>query len=188
MNISSDIFQTHPTVGIDRSLVGRFVHAQRLGVDSVRVGRSRLWTRMRTTTMISIILASPSPGRVRPGFNSPVAGTGNRSCSAREEVGVFYGALLARAHRPMQARWRALRHQDASCGTAPPCAFVPSPATCQVEGFNVARSRASGSLVHHSRQKTYPPPARLTTVGLACSLVNNLRKKLVRSSSQNFYS
>ncbi len=45
---------------------------------------------------------------------------------------------------------------------------------------------ASGSLVHHSCQKTYPPPARLTTVGLACNLFNNLRRELIRSSSQNF--
>ncbi len=45
---------------------------------------------------------------------------------------------------------------------------------------------ASGSLVHHSCQKTYPPPARLTTVGLTCSLFHNLRRELVRSSSQNF--
>ncbi len=45
-----------------------------------------------------------------------------------------------------------------------------------------------GLWVSHSSscQKTYPPPARLTIVGLACNLVNNLRRKLVRSFYQNF--
>jgi hypothetical protein len=38
---------------------------------------------------------------------------------------------------------------------------------------------AYGSLVRHSRQKTCLPPARLITVGLACSHINNLRRKLV---------
>jgi hypothetical protein len=38
---------------------------------------------------------------------------------------------------------------------------------------------AHGSLIHHSHQKTCLPPARLITVGLACSHINNLRRKLV---------
>ncbi len=38
---------------------------------------------------------------------------------------------------------------------------------------------AYGSLVCHSCQKTCLPPARLITVGLACSHINNLRRKLV---------
>jgi hypothetical protein len=47
-----------------------------------------------------------------------------------------------------------------------------------------AATTASGSLVHHSCPKTCLPPARLITVGLACSLVNNLCRKLAWSSSQ----
>jgi hypothetical protein len=58
--------------------------------------------------------------------------------------------------------------------------------TPPVPSTPAASTTASGSLIHHSCQKTYPPPVRLTTVGLACRLVNNIRRKLVRSSSQNF--
>jgi hypothetical protein len=45
--------------------------------------------------------------------------------------------------------------------------------------FGNAPITAYGSLVRHSRQKTCLPPARLITVGLACSHINNLHRKLV---------
>jgi hypothetical protein len=143
--------------------VGR---AQRLGVHSVRLGRSRLRTRMRTTTMISIVLAYGD----RPLFNSPVARTGDRSCSAGEEARAFDGALLTGAHRPMQARRRALRHRDALCGTVPPHAFVPSAATHHVE-VDVARSGRCCGASHNSSPSFFPSLQRyagaLSKVGIS---------------------
>jgi hypothetical protein len=82
---------------------------------------------------ILVALASPSSEGDRPQLKSPVAGTGDRSRSVGEEARAFDGALLAGAHRPMQAQRRALRHRSASCRTAAPCAFVPSAATRHVD-------------------------------------------------------
>ncbi len=158
-SISPDIFQTQSTVGIIRSSLrwwGRLdVHSILDGVHSACIGRSRLQTRMRTMAMISIVLALPLPDGDRPRFNSPVAGTGDQSCSAGEEARAFDGALLAGAHRPMQAQWRALCHWDASCGTVPPCTFVPSAATCYVK-VDVTRSGRCCSASLHSSPSFFP--------------------------------
>ena len=121
------------------ALVGRVGRVQCLGVHSVRAGQSRSRTRMRTTTMILVALASPSSEGDRPQFKSPIARTGNRSCSVGEEARAFDGALLAGAHCPMQARRRAL-----------PRAFVPSAATRHVD-VDVARSGCCrGASLHSS--------------------------------------
>ncbi len=73
--------------------MGQVGRAQSLGVHSVHVGPSRLQMRMRTTMMISIVLVLPLPGRDCPRFDSSVAGTGDRSCSAGEEARAFDGAF-----------------------------------------------------------------------------------------------
>ncbi len=63
----------------------------------------------------------------------------------------------------------------------PPAATIPefsyrkigdSPRRCHNHGLWVTCSS-------FPLKKTYPPPARLITVGLACSHINNLRRKLV---------
>ncbi len=132
------------------ALVGRVGRAQCLGVHSVRAGRSRSRTWMRTTTMILVALASPSSEGDRPRFKSPIARTGNQSCSVGEEARAFDGALLAVVHRPMQARRRTLRHRGASCGTAAPRAFIPSAATRHVD-VDVDRSGCCrGASLHSS--------------------------------------
>ncbi len=91
--------------------------------------RSRSRTRMCTTTTIDCLRCRRQPGiignRISPtNFNESAAGTGDQSCSAREEAQAFNKALLAEAYELMQARWRTL-HQWGARGTVAPCAFVP---------------------------------------------------------------
>jgi hypothetical protein len=132
------------------ALVGRVRRAQCLGVHSVRAGQSRSQTRMRTMMTILVVLISPLSEGDCPQFKFPITGTSNRSCSVGEEAHAFDGALLAGAHRPMQARRCVLCHRGASCGTAGPCAFVPSAATRHVD-VDVARSgRCCGASLHSS--------------------------------------
>ncbi len=105
---------------------------------------------MRTMTTILVVLASLSPDGDRPQFKSPVAGTGDQSRSVGEEAHVFDGALLAGAHRPIQARQCALRHRGTSWGTVAPRAFVPSAATRHVD-VDVAQSgRCCGASLQSS--------------------------------------
>jgi hypothetical protein len=75
-------------------LVGRVGCAQCLGVHSVRAGRSRLRTRMRTTMTILVALASPSSEGDCLRFTSPIAGTSNQSHSVREEAHHLMGLFL----------------------------------------------------------------------------------------------
>ncbi len=135
--------------------MGQVGRAQRLGVHSIHVGQLRLRTWMRTTAMISIVLALPSPDGDCPRFNSPIAGTGDQSCSAGEKARVFDGALLTGAHRWMQAQWRMLRHWDASCGTVPPRTFVHSTVTRHVE-VDVAQSGRCCSASLHCSPSFFP--------------------------------
>jgi hypothetical protein len=103
---------------------------------------------MRTTTMISVVHALPSPNGDCPQFESLVTGTGNRSCSVGEKAHTFDGALLAGVHCPMQARRRALCHRGASCGTFAPRAFLPSAAARHVD-VNIAQScHCRGASLH----------------------------------------
>jgi hypothetical protein len=66
---------------------------------------------MCMTTTISVVLTSPSHDRDRLQFESPVAGTGDQSCSVVEEVRALDGALLAGVHRPMQAHDDDMKQQ-----------------------------------------------------------------------------
>jgi hypothetical protein len=49
----------------------------------------------------------------------------------------------------------------------------------QKKGFLVVVPRLGLSFVVPAERPIYPPPARLITVGLACSHINNLHRKLV---------
>ncbi len=131
-------------------MVGRVGRAQRLGVHSVRAGRSRSRTQMRRTTTISVVLASPSPDGDRLRFKSPVAGTCDRSrgkCArlrglfspgrivrckrdgARSASGAYHaGPLpLARSSLPQQPVTSTLTSLEAVVVVAPPFPLHSSP-------------------------------------------------------------
>ncbi len=86
-------------------LVGRVGRAQCLA------GRSRLQMRMHITMTILVVLALPSPDGDCPHFESPVAGSGDRSCSVVEEARAFHGAFLTGVHRRMQVRKDDMKQQ-----------------------------------------------------------------------------